>query len=119
MGNSETIGPNTPSEIVRRLYDYQRFSALFDWLSDGAQILYRPALREFSIPHEDGASAYVLSFCPISGQRLPPSLRDEWFDSLEAAGLLPLDALMPSDFVAPETLRSDAWWRDTDLAVFD
>lgn len=118
MGGAEVIGPNTSETRLVKLHDYERFRDLFDWIANGAMIAYLPAFREFSVPREDGSSSYSLRFCPITGQALPPSLRDEWFDRLEAAGLIPKDAVMESDFVAPEPYLTDAWWRSTPLAAF-
>lgn len=116
MGGAEVIGPNVDPARLVRLHDYERFRALFDGIADGASILCAPAFREFSIPHEDGLSSYTLNHCPITGQALPPSLREAWFDRLEAEGLIPADGVMPPDFVAPEPHLTDAWWRSTPLA---
>jgi hypothetical protein len=115
----ESVGPNTAIERLRDLHDYALFPELFGWLADGAIVFYEPAFREFTIPDADGVSAYVLNYCPLSGRRLPPSLRDEWFDSLQASGALPVDALPPADFQPPPVYRSDLWWRHTDLACFE
>ena len=119
MFGIESIEPNTAPERLRALHDYALFPELFDAIADGAVVYYEPALREFTIPNADGVSAYVLNHCPLSGQRLPPSLRDEWFDALEAVGAFPVDEMPPVDFLAPPAYRADAWWRDTELAKFE
>lgn len=119
MFGIENIGPNTAMERLRALHDYALFPELFDAIADGAVICYEPALREFTIPNADGVSAYVLNHCPLTGRRLPTSLRDEWYDALEAAGAFPVDEAPPVDFLAPPAYRADAWWRDTELARLD
>lgn len=50
--------------------------------------LYREAkFREFKIRVLDGGSSgIVLRFCPWCGEKLPDSLRNEWFDKLEQLG---------------------------------
>lgn len=115
----ESVGPNTAIERLRDLHDYRHFPELFGWMADGVAVFYEPAFREFTIPNVDGVSAYVLNFCPLSGRRLPPSLRDEWFDGLEAIGVLAVDTLPPPEFEAPPPYRTDLWWRDTDLALLE
>lgn len=119
MFGIENIGPNTAIERLRALHDYPLFPELFDWIADGAIVCYEPALREFTIPNADGVSAYVLNHCPLTGRRLPASLRDEWYDALEAVGAFPVGEVPPVGFLAPLPYRSDAWWRDTELARLD
>lgn len=104
------------SRDLDRYYDFPRFPELFGWIADGAQIQYNPAFREFTVAHGQGDSAYTFGWCPITGRRLPRSLRSEWFDALEAAGLIPSDTILPADFEPPAPYCSDAWWRDTSLA---
>jgi Domain of unknown function (DUF6980) len=48
--------------------------------------------------------AVVLDFCPWCGVDLPDSRRDEWFDTLAAAGV------EPDDPALDERFHSDAWW---------
>ncbi|WP_156356111.1 DUF6980 family protein [Sphingomonas sp. Leaf22] len=52
---------------------------------------------------EAGAARQTLFFCPWCGERLPPSLRDRWFDELEALGIDPDIGPIPEDF------QSSAW----------
>lgn len=50
-------------------------------------IRYVPYFREFGIPINDGGSSYSrINHCPWCGQKLPDSLRDEWFDYIESQG---------------------------------
>jgi hypothetical protein len=53
---------------------------------------------------------HLIEFCSWCGARLPPSLRDQYFNRLEALGLEPESAELPLD------MRSDAWWRMERLA---
>lgn len=79
-------------------------SALAD---DDVPIDYLPVFREVSLRIVDGGTARLnLSHCPFCGTELDGSLRDEWFDQLEA---LDLDPESPD---VPVQMRSDAWWRD-------
>jgi hypothetical protein len=91
----ESIEPNTALERLRALHDYALFPELFNAIADGAVVYYEPALREFTIPNANGVSAYVLNHCPLTGRRVPWSLRDEWFDALEAVGAFPVDEMPP------------------------
>lgn len=71
-----------------------------------ALIHYSPQFREYGlIIHDGGESWMAIDYCPWCGARLPPSLRDEWFDRLERLGLEP-----DSPFV-PAAMCSDEWWR--------
>jgi hypothetical protein len=45
-----------------------------------------------------------MTFCPFCGARLPPSLRDAWFDKAEALGIGPPYDEMPAEYL------SEAWW---------
>jgi hypothetical protein len=43
-------------------------------------------------------------FCPFTGELLPKSLRDVWFDKLDD---LKLDPQSPN---IPEEMQTDKWW---------
>jgi hypothetical protein len=69
-------------------------------------IVYESKVREIGLSVGDGGSAYLLlEFCPFCGSKLPPSLRDRWFDQLELSGF------EPGDFDIPVDLTTDRWWR--------
>lgn len=69
-------------------------------------LIYVSKFREFGIEYTDGGSSYqLIVFCPFCGERLPESLRDEWFDALERLDLEPEDPGVPS------TYATDEWWR--------
>lgn len=72
-------------------------------------VSYVPQFREWGIDYVDGLSFYTLEHCPWDGERLPESVRDEWFRRLEELGLEPEDPRVP------EEMRSDAWWREAGL----
>lgn len=76
---------------------------------------YSPKVREWSIKLGDyweyngPNTAYtVLNFryCPFCGYKFPESLRDKYFDALEALGI---DSWMEPEKV-PEEYKSDKWW---------
>ena len=82
--------------------------AMSGYLQHGdVALLYVGEFREYGIRVLDGGSSYiVIRFCPWCGQKLPSSLRDEWFNEIERLGL---DATSPN---IPASLASDQWWRD-------
>ena len=62
-------------------------------------LLFVPKFREFGIRILDGGSSYLrLQFCPWSGAKLPESLRDQWFDTIETLGLDPSSDKVPPEF---------------------
>jgi hypothetical protein len=62
-------------------------------------VIFKPRFREYGIKILDGgSSSLAISFCPWSGDKLPESLRDEWFDRLEALGIDPGIDTIPSEF---------------------
>lgn len=68
-------------------------------------IVYMDKYRTYGIVYLDGGCSYQkIMFCPWCGSKLPESLRDEWFNRLEALGLEPEDEL-------PDELKSDRWWK--------
>lgn len=79
-----------------------------DRLVDGeTAIRYVLKFRESGIPVLDGGESFIIiQFCPWCGNRLPESLRSEWFDRLEQMGL---------ELDNPETpaaaMRTAEWWR--------
>ncbi len=73
-------------------------------------ISYIPKFREYGIKVLDGGSSYIeLKFCPFTGQKLPESLRNIWFDTIEKLDLEPDDSNMP------ENLKTDQWWLEKGL----
>jgi hypothetical protein len=66
---------------------------------------YIPKLREFGIQVLDGGSSILtIAFCPWCGQKLPNSLRDHWFDTLERLGVDPSSDAIPPEFT------DDRWY---------
>lgn len=69
-------------------------------------LVYTAKFREFGVPIRDGGSSVlIIEFCPFCGARLPASLRDRWFDELDALGL------EPGDDAIPRPMLTDEWWR--------
>jgi hypothetical protein len=72
-------------------------------------IRYIPKFREYGIHIEDGGTSFQeIRFCPWCGRPLPPSLRDRWFEELDALGLEP-DSPALSD-----RYKTDEWWKSRD-----
>ena len=76
-------------------------------------ISYIPKVRQFGIDVLDGGTSFIeIKYCPWCGSKLPNSLRDIWFDSLEE--LIPdfdgfADSRIPNEF------HSDEWWKKRGL----
>jgi hypothetical protein len=66
---------------------------------ESVPIVHIPKFREFGIRILDGGSSFLhLRFCPWSGTRLPESLRERWFDTLDALGIDPASDAVPPEF---------------------
>ncbi|MBS0351340.1 MAG: hypothetical protein JSR33_09175 [Proteobacteria bacterium] len=70
-------------------------------------LLYIKNLREYGIRILDGGTSFQsVYYCPWCGAKLPHSLRNEWFDTLDSMGFDdPREQDIPLDY------KSDAWWR--------
>ena len=72
---------------------------------DSMAIQYSPKFREYGILYLDGGSSFqIINYCPWCGNRLPESLRSEWFEKIEEMGMEPDDPEIPKE------LLSDEWW---------
>jgi len=72
--------------------------------NDWGAISYEPRFDEYTIP--SGGAQQRLFYCPFCGDRLPESRRDQWFDELEARGVVD-----PWHDELPIAYSSDEWWR--------
>lgn len=71
-------------------------------------LCYCARFREYGlIIHDGGASFLQITACPWCGTALPASLRDDWFDALEAMGIDPAET--PGDI--PPDFTTAAWWQ--------
>lgn len=62
---------------------------------------YNESLREhYFVIKDDGEMrvTQVINYCPICGERFPPSFRNLWFDKLEDMGIDPLRDPVPDEF---------------------
>ena len=87
----------------------------FHLKGDDVAIVYIPEFREYGIKILDGGTSFQeIYYCPWCGQKLPLSLRIEWFDKLSILGLEPEVPNVPSEML------TDAWWRNgTEEKVID
>ena len=70
-------------------------------------ISYYARFREYGIDYVDGGSAFQqILYCPFCGQRLPSSVRDQFFELLETLHLEPESEQLPHE------MKSDLWWRE-------
>ena len=87
-----------------------RFSKIFSIINERSTSLkYYPKMREFGIAsiEPDGTlsrSFDSIYYCPFTGEKLPDSLRDEFFDLLEGMGLEPFHGAHPPEF------ETEEWW---------
>jgi hypothetical protein len=70
-------------------------------------VSYTPKYDEYGlIVHDGGSSSIMIRYCPWCGIKLPPSRRDQWFDTLEALGFEdPWSQDIPQEFL------TDAWYK--------
>jgi hypothetical protein len=74
----------------------------------GKAVGYDDALREYYIvvkEHEGATERQAITFCPICGEKMPTSLRADWFDRLEEMGIDPLNDPIPDEY------SNGSWWR--------
>ena len=77
----------------------------------GVPVAYYDLFREFSIIIRDSESVrMVIGFCPWCGEKLPSSMRNAWFDRLDALGIDD-----PNDPRIPVEMQSGDWWRHEGL----
>jgi hypothetical protein len=73
-------------------------------------LVYISKFREFGIRYFDGGSSFQeIQFCPWCGCKLPPSLRDDWFDKIEMLGFDLGDEGIPAQ------MNTDEWWRNENI----
>ena len=73
-------------------------------------VAYFPRFREWGVYYRDGLSFYTLEYCPWDGEKLPDSLREEYFRRLwDDLGLEIEDPRIP------EEMLSDRWWKEAGL----
>ena len=72
---------------------------------------FNDRFREYSVSVNDAnQSALTLTYCPFTGERLPASLRDEWFETLERAGV-DISIGEMDDPRIPSDMQTGEWWR--------
>ena len=77
--------------------------------NQGNLVKYDDSYREYYLlvrSHGDIENRQRIYNCPWCGCCLPDSLRDQWFDELEAMGIDPIEH---PDMI-PEAYKSDEWW---------
>ena len=72
-------------------------------------VVYWPTYREYGLQLTGSEAMQAIAFCPWCAEPLPTSVRDEFFDRLEALGLETDDPDLPLEF------RSDVWWIERGL----
>jgi hypothetical protein len=73
-----------------------------------ALVFHSEKFDEYGLIVHNGGEIYVLiQFCPWCGTQMPQSLRNRWFEELEALGF---DEPLDQDI--PEQYKSGAWHRE-------
>jgi hypothetical protein len=76
-------------------------------ISDESGIVYIPKFREYGVKVLDGGTSFLeINYCPWCGNKLPESLRDEWFEILDS---LDID---PAADEIPEKFLNDHWYSE-------
>ena len=87
-----------------------------EFLND--QIGYDPSFREYFIPlcYKSRITAIqCLDYCPWCGQKLPPRLRNEWFEILEKEYGLDDPDSKEQEKLVPAEFHTDEWWKTRGL----
>ncbi len=75
-------------------------------------VKYIPFTREYGVQAADHV-IQMINFCPWCGERLPKSLRDEFFSALEKEYNIEADVGSLSN--VPPEFRTDEWWKKRGL----
>ena len=68
-------------------------------------INYVAKFREYGIKYLDGGTSFQqILYCPWCGEKLPESLRDQWFDKIRESGYEPEQENIPDEY------KTDKWW---------
>jgi hypothetical protein len=82
------------------------------------QIKYDPILREYFIPliyKRELSAIQGIVYCPWCAALLPKSLRDTYFDILEAEYGIDDPYDLQQEKRIPEEFKTDAWWKKRGL----
>lgn len=72
---------------------------------------YSPLIREYYIQLKQQSTVQPISFCPWCGKKLPASLREEYFKSLEKEHHISQNINEENIKNFPKDFQSDAWWK--------
>lgn len=81
------------------------------------QIKYAPMFREYSVVLVGSSALQGIDFCPWCGAKLPESLRDLWFETLEKLmGESIYDIAFDSNRFGeiPKKFQNEEWWANDD-----
>lgn len=81
-----------------------------EWESQGPNpvILYIASHREYRIHISTrGKSSTLIQYCPWCSKKLPGSLTDKWYETLNELGFTD-----PSEQELSEKFNSDVWWKE-------
>jgi hypothetical protein len=105
----EAFGLNPKASILEREYP----SLLKAACDPQLPLVYRPDIREFGLIVFNGGPSYQqMYFDPWSGQPLPKTLRDKWFETVEQLGIHPID----DRNAIPARLKDETWWKESHVS---
>ena len=82
------------------------------------QLFYSEVYREYDIPllHKNTITALqALFYCSWCGEKLPESLRDQWFETLEKEYGLDDPWSDEQEKLVPQEFTTDEWWKKRNL----
>lgn len=76
---------------------------------------YYPICREYGLILQDSPAIDILYYCPWCGEKLPESLRDQYFETLKKEYDVVPELNVQDDPNIPQEFKSDEWWKKRGL----
>lgn len=80
-----------------------------------SHIIYIPIFREIGVRTANASSSlFTMRYCPWCNSKLPRSLRDEYFETLEKE--YGIDDPFDEDInKVPQEFKTDEWWKNRNI----
>lgn len=96
------------------LHCCQQMSAFLE--EKKVHISYSQRFRQYGIVLSGGNVIQEIYYCPWCGTKLPGSLKDEYFQTLDRLGAIN-KTIFSNDI--PDDFRSDKWWKSGKYGLFE